>query len=140
MSPKPPTFAAPTIEVACAAIAQKKLARSNMTRSYVRLLLGFAVGFSSFAAFVYFLGVTPMKDKNWFFFESLTGMGLGAWLSQQSSEENAACPVCKHDWEIKEGRQVLPSERMESWDACPGCGLLMADWALRRASEGKPRL
>lgn len=52
----------------------------------------------------------------------------------------AACPVCKHSWEIKEGRSVPMGERMETWDKCPGCGLLMADWALQRAAEGKPRL
>jgi hypothetical protein len=136
---KPPTFAA-SIETAYAAIAQKELARSNMTRSNVRLLFGFVIGFSSFAAIGYLFGLTPAVDKNCFLFGSLMGAGLGAWVSQQTRKENAACPVCQHDWEIKEGKQVLLSERRESWDACPGCELLMADWALRRASEGKPRL
>lgn len=41
--------------------------------------------------------------------------------------QEAACPQCGKNWEIKEGRGVLASEVMTNWDKCPGCGLLMTE-------------
>lgn len=46
--------------------------------------------------------------------------------------ETAKCPSCGYSWELREGQYVPLSERMETWDKCPGCGLPMSDGALAR--------
>jgi hypothetical protein len=140
VSSKPAAFSAETPALACAAIAQKELARANRSRKNVRGLIGFAAGCASCAAAAWLLGASPEPGGLPFFLCIVAGAVGGALSASQLRLQGAACPVCKHNWEIKEGRSVPVSEQMETWDKCPGCGLLMADWALRRASQGKPRL
>lgn len=69
-------------------------------------------------------------------FGSVAGTAIGLFVLHMHHAAlfpcKAACPACGHDWEIKEGRAVLPMERMPNWDKCPGCGLLMNERLLAR--------
>jgi hypothetical protein len=140
MTSPPIPFAADTPELARAAIQQKTLARKNRTQRTVRFTLGLALGAVLTGALVHVLTVRQLHGTGWVVFSMGVGALLGTLLTSQLHQVLAACPVCAHSWEIKDPRSAHVSEQMETWDKCPGCGLLVADWALKRAVEGKPRL
>lgn len=140
MTAEPVSFAASTETLAHIAVQQKALARKNRTQRDIRFAVGCALGFVTVWALAHLLAEPQPRTPQLILFGSVAGGVLGWLMVSQLRQVLAACPVCAHSWEIKEGRTVPISERMETWDKCPGCGLLMADWALKRAAEGKPRL
>jgi hypothetical protein len=138
-NPKP--FAAPTPELAQAALEQKTLSRLNRTKGNVQFCLGMVVGAAaSLVAAAYVFRISPTEHEDWYFYGAVLGAGIGAWVASRFRQMRAACPICQHNWKMRHDSQTRSNERMESWETCPGCGLLMADWALQRASEGKPCL
>jgi len=138
--PSQPTAFAATPELAKAAIEQKKLARANDSQRNLSMLFVSVVVFAVFAAAGWFSGGDLASLQRWAVPGVLIGSVVGALVAASLRRAKAACPACHHNWEIKGGRATPPQDQMENWDKCPGCGLLMADWALQRAVDGKPRL
>lgn len=69
----------------------------------------------------------------------LVAAGLTLQVGQKTFfPETAKCPSCGYSWELTEGRYVPLSERMETWDKCPGCGFPMSDFMLERALHEEP--
>lgn len=129
-----------TVVIAAEALRQKVRARSNRSRRNVRVLAGFLVGFFGCGLMVYTMKFPQWRIPNLFTLCACVGACVGAAATLRMKQVPARCPVCSHDWKIKEGRSIAVSARMEGWDKCPGCGLHMADWALERAAAGKQPL
>jgi hypothetical protein len=117
MSIKPISFATSTTEWAHAGLAQEELACASRLRRNVPMLLGFTLGFASFAAIGYLFGVTPAAEKDWFLLGSLASAGLGILVAGRLDQN-------KGDWEINYGNHIHTNKGMDSWGKCPGGGQL----------------
>lgn len=108
---------------------QKALARRNESIYAWVLFVGLLCGGIAYAAW---FALDPDDGKPpviWTFVciaiaVMLAGLPL-VKLHARLFPRKAACPVCGHDWEIKQGKFVPVNEQMLAWDHCPGCGLLM---------------
>lgn len=115
----------------------KALAQANRHRRNMTLLTGVLVGLAS--AFVAVgLGVGSGFDLQKTVAISVAlGIFLAClriyWRSSRQGAPLAACPVCGHDWEIKEGRYVQTKDVMTHWKHCPGCNTPMVDSAAQDA-------
>lgn len=107
------------------------LAQANRHRRNMTLLTGVLVGLAS--AFVAVgLGVGSGFDLQTTVEISVAlGIFLAClhiyWRSNRQGASLAACPVCGHDWEIKEGRGVQTKDVMTHWKHCQGCNTPMGD-------------
>jgi hypothetical protein len=124
-------------EIANMALEAKALARHNDSRRNLVLLVGILAGVSVAVLWFVYSPLSSPQPKTKF----LIGVALGIvaaslilFLRQKYYYPmDEKCPVCDYSWEIKGGSTVPLSERMEYWDKCPGCGLLMSDELLKLA-------
>lgn len=121
--------------IAAAALAAKQLAQRNRTRRNLVMLAGVVVGILAFAGYVVLMGDVGGGAGSFVLAVGLGAAAAGVWLLRNSSRITpalASYPQCDHSWEIREGRSVPYSQRMPTWDKCPGCGLPMRTELLRR--------
>jgi len=135
--------------VAKLAVEAKALARRNNSKRNVALFVGFLLGMGIALFWNLYSPIAYLSPK----MNLLFGIMIGAFVAlliivlqeKCDTSEEAVCPVCCHSWKIKEGKGVPIAEQLESWDRCPGCGLLMSDALLnvtlkRHASVGNSPL
>ena len=119
------------------ALKAKALARRTNSRRNVVFLFGVIAGVCVAALWIFFSPVGVPQPQTKFVIGVMLGIlaaSLVLFLRQKFYfPKDANCPSCGYSWEIKEGRSVPFSERMEYWDKCPGCGLLMSDELLNLA-------
>lgn len=117
-------------DVAKQAVEAKVQARRNNSKRNIAMLIGFlfAIGFALW--WYLYSPISSLSPKINF----LVGVGIGLGIalpivaaSEGYVTEEAKCPVCGFSWKIRDGKGVPIAERMECWDRCPGCGLLMSD-------------
>ncbi|MBB2776094.1 UNVERIFIED_ORG: hypothetical protein HNP28_001399 [Comamonas terrigena] len=124
-------------DIANMALEAKALARRNNSRRNLVLLGGIVAGVSVAALWFLYSPLSLPQPKTKFFIGVVLGVFAALfvlfWRQRYYFPNDAKCPACGHSWEIKEGRGVPLSERMEYWDKCPGCGLLMSDELLKLA-------
>src|SRR5476649_1803168 len=105
---------------------QKALARRNQTKRNQVWLVGVLFGVATSGAWFLLSPTEGPSPQAKFVIGVIVGSLFAALylVTQQSSlfPKEAACPVCGHSWEIKEGRFVPPQAQMPNWDKCPGCG------------------
>ena len=119
------------------ALRAKASARHNNSRRNLVLLAGILAGVGAAALWIFYSPFSSPQPKA----KILIGLVLGIvvasvvlfWRQKYYYPNDASCPACGYSWEIREGRSVPFSERMEYWDRCPGCGLLMSDELLELA-------
>jgi uncharacterized membrane protein YeaQ/YmgE (transglycosylase-associated protein family) len=115
---------------------QKSLAKRNRTVRNTILFLGILLGL--LAAFAWLmLSPTDNIGPQTKFIAGIAGGAIFGFLllstfAKTLFPKNAACPRCSLNWEIKEGRHVLPKEKMTNWDKCPGCGSPMNEALLAK--------
>ncbi len=124
-------------EIADMALEAKALARRNNSRRNLVLLVGILAGVSVAALWFVYSPLSSPQPKTKFLIGVVLGILAASvvlfWRQRYYYPKDAKCPACGYSWEIKEGRSVPFSERMEYWDKCPGCGLLMSDELLKLA-------
>jgi hypothetical protein len=118
-------------ELARQIIKAKALAQRNRTARNRTLFTGIMIGVSVSAA-LYVLGFGTER-----FYENgaLCGAsvaGLYIYIVGRRKTNSSSCPVCRHCWEIREGRSVRPEDDMTNWSSCPGCQIQMDDHTLQR--------
>lgn len=124
-----------TPDLARLALEAKAQARRNQTRRNLSLLAGIVLGI--LATLTYVIGVSSQEATSATY---ILGVAVGATAaglflltySSKVTPDLAKCPSCNRSWEIEEGRSVPYSERMTSWDKCPGCALPMRTELLQR--------
>jgi hypothetical protein len=129
-------------EIAHMALEAKVLARRNSSRRNLVLLVGILSGVSVAALWIAYSPLPSPAPKTKLVIGVLLGILAASlrlfWCQKYYYPGDEKCPVCGYSWEIKEGSTVPLSERMESWDRCPGCGLLMSDALLKLALRYQP--
>jgi hypothetical protein len=115
---------------------QKELARRNRSMRNWLLFAGVLIGtLLAIGWFVLLPQGLPLPIT-----KLIIGVGLGTlfgyWLifrlRHRIFPAFAGCPQCGYSWEIKEGRSARPQDQMQTWDRCPGCGLLMSEALIER--------
>lgn len=122
------------------AVKAKRLAYRNRSRRNWVWLGGLFSGIAASGLWLLFFPGDVVNPKTSVFICAALGLvaaGLTLLVGQKTFfPETAKCPSCGYGWELREGRYVPLSERMETWDKCPGCGFPMSDFLLERALQG----
>jgi 4-amino-4-deoxy-L-arabinose transferase-like glycosyltransferase len=123
------------------AIEAKALAYRNRSRRNWVWLGGVLCGMAAAGLWLVFFPDSVANPKTSVSISVVLGLvaaGLTVLAGQKTFfPETAKCPSCGYGWELTEGRYVPLTERMETWDRCPGCGFPMSDVALERALHGE---
>lgn len=116
------------------AVKAKKLAYRNRSRRNWVWLGSVLCGMATAGIWLVFFPDSVTNPKISVFVSVFSGLAVAVLILGTGHKtffpETAKCPSCAYSWELTEGRYVPLTERMDTWDKCPGCGFLMSDFAL----------
>lgn len=117
--------------------AQKAIAKRNRTVRNLVYLTGVLLGVMGGVAWLVLVPGDDPKPQNKLAIGFVCGLSAAVVALVAGARllfpVAARCPACGYDWEIKEGRSVQPSEQMQNWIKCPGCGAEMGEAVIHEA-------